>query len=198
MTSPDIKALLEHVAQECNAIGHPLDDTQQHILFQVISNWMTKTLDEQAPNPLSQLTPDQLKLLLRFVQDQQAQNQDWKIALLNDWIENRESGAVQFIRESYGMVWLQSITPAHLAEYTDEDTIHLTVGDRIEVCNALWEWVQDSGPCSREWFACTVVSVSDAPSVRDASIACTIRFDNGNEFEIQGVYDWNRTNWRLP
>ncbi|MBW4421654.1 MAG: hypothetical protein KME13_20940 [Myxacorys californica WJT36-NPBG1] len=196
MTRPDIHALLELAIRECSAMGHPLDSTQQQTLFQVISTWMTEQFDKQIPNPLSQLSDDQRQILLRFIQDQQAQDRDWKMTLLNDWLQNRGSGAVQFIRESYGMVWLQSITPSHLAEYTDHDSARLKVGDRIEVCNALWEWVQDDGPCSREWFACTVVHTT-APPTADFSATCTIRFDNGNEFEIQGIYDWNRTNWRL-
>ncbi|WP_416670750.1 hypothetical protein [Egbenema bharatensis] len=27
---------------------------------------------------------------------------------------------------------------------------------------------------------------------------CLIQFDNGMEYEIQGIYEWNRYNWRRP
>jgi hypothetical protein len=209
MLNPDIEALLQLAFRECDAMGHPLNATQQQILFQVISKWIVEKLDEQAPNPLSQLTPDQRQVFLRFVQTQQKQNRDWQTTLLNDWLESRDSGAVQFVRDFYGLPWLRSITPAHLAEYQDEDAVRLNVGDRIEVCNALWEWVQDDGPCSREWFPCVVINVSEGSTLPGATISssvsgsssasgttCTVRFDNGNEFDIQGMYDWNRTNWR--
>ncbi|HEY9646662.1 MAG TPA: hypothetical protein V6C88_09845, partial [Chroococcidiopsis sp.] len=33
-------------------------------------------------------------------------------------------------------------------------------------------------------------------STNSPSGRCTVRFDNGMEYEIQGVYEWNRYNWR--
>jgi hypothetical protein len=90
----------------------------------------------------------------------------------------------------------------HLAEYAEE-TLTLKVGDRIEVSNSLWEWVQDEGPCRREWVSCLVVSVtatcdngSTIPASYQCHTNCTVRFDNGSEYEIQGMYEWNRYSWR--
>ncbi len=28
-------------------------------------------------------------------------------------------------------------------------------------------------------------------------VSCRIRFQNGEEWEIQAIYQWNRPNWRL-
>ena len=71
------------------------------------------------------------------------------------------------------------------------------VGDRIEVSNALWEWVQDEGPCSRQWFVCTVLQVNEVRNGEDIVNSCIIRLINtGMEYEIQGIYQWNRYYWR--
>ncbi|BDI19545.1 hypothetical protein ANSO36C_53470 [Nostoc cf. commune SO-36] len=32
----------------------------------------------------------------------------------------------------------------------------------------------------------------------DSSTNCVVRFFNGAEYEIQGIYEWNRYNWRWP
>jgi hypothetical protein len=74
----------------------------------------------------------------------------------------------------------------------------LEVGDRLEVCNALWEWVQEEGPCKREWVSCVIVSIFEATDGEFKYTNCLIRFENDTEFEIQGVYQWNRHNWRFP
>lgn len=149
-------------------------------------------------NPLDELTPDQRQLLLQFVAEQEQQSRPWKIQLLNDWLNNRDSGQVQFIRDRYGLQWLGRIEPVHLAQYALQagEELNLKVGDRIEVCNSLWEWVQETGPCSREWFLCTVIQIDELGD--DAFTKCIIRFNNGAEYEIQGIYDWNRYNWRWP
>jgi hypothetical protein len=109
---------------------------------------------------------------------------------------------MQFIRDLYGPQWLEQVQPVHIAEYA-ETAVSLKLGDRIEVSNNLWEWVQEDGPCSREWFGCTVIHISqssDSNGIMPASYStyttCLIRFDNGMEYEIQGVYEWNRYNWR--
>lgn len=60
----------------------------------------------------------------------------------------------------------------------------------------LWEWVQENGPCSREWFPCTVVGLSQGSDCDRLYYNCVIHFDNGTEYEIQGIYQWNRYNWR--
>lgn len=193
MPNPELETLLEILIRECNLVGHPLDEAQQQVLLQTLSKWFVNTAPSQV-NPLDQLTPDQQQALIRFIQTQQNQGKDWKSVLLNDWLQNRDSGSVQFVRDIYGLPWLESITPAHLEAYLDEDHLRLNVGDRIEVCNALWEWVQDDGPCCREWFPCTVIGIKEATNPKESR--GLVRFDNGSEFEIQGLYDWNRPNWR--
>ncbi len=166
-------------------------------------------------NPLDRLTAEERLAFLAFVKCEEQAQRPWKITLLNDWLNGRSSGSVQFVRERYGTQWLEQVTPAHLARYNDlgdGELLRLKIGDRIEVTNGLWEWVQDNGPCSREWFLCTVVSIHDpltetstdsgnhsdrsAPTTADDSASCVIRFDDGAEYEIQGLYDWNRPNWR--
>lgn len=192
MPNPELELLLETIIRSCTEAGHPLDEAQRQVILQVLRQSLIEP--PTSTNPLDQLTPEQLRSLLRFIQDQQDEGKDWKTILLNDWLQNRDSGAVQFVREIYGIPWLERITPAHLAAYIDEDYLRLNVGDRIEVCNALWEWVQDDGPCYREWFACTVIGVKDDRNPQ--ATRGLVRFDNGTEFEIQGLYDWNRPNWR--
>ncbi len=131
---------------------------------------------------------------MEFVKGQEEQNRPWKIQLLNDWLHDRDSGQVQFIRDRYGMQWLNRIKPIHFTQYADgEEALKLKVGDRIEISNGLWEWVQETGPCSREWYNCTVIGINNSDST---ATNCIIRFTNGAEYEIQGVYQWNRYNWR--
>jgi hypothetical protein len=162
-------------------------------------------------NPLKQLTPEERQALLAFIRQEESENRLWKTTLLNDWVQQRDSGAVQFIRDRYGLQWLEQIKQFHLAEYDraeQGEIMQLKVGDRIEVTNGLWEWVQEDGPCSREWFACTVISLREPSDDEQTDLeestdktanpqtSCIVRFDTGAEYEIQGVYDWNRPNWR--
>lgn len=228
MTQSEIEAALITAFSQCEAALHPLSDRQKQILLQVVQaamqseqyrkvshdhnlNAATDQLEQN--NPLEQLTVEERQIFLTFVESQERQNRPWKITLLNDWLSGKSSGAVQFIRERYGIQWVEQITPLHLARYInlESDERLLKVGDRIEVTNGLWEWVQETGPCSREWFPCTVVSIkttvdtSDADpqpveaaaeALDDSRSSCIIRFKDGSEYEIQGVYDWNRPNWR--
>jgi len=134
---------------------------------------------------------------LQFIQETDRPDYSWKVQLLNDWLQGQKSGAVQFVREHYGLQWLEQVQPSHVTYYLERDgnvLVKLKMGDRIEVCNALWEWVQESGPCDRQWFSCTVIQVPDDKNPLNAG--CIVRFDNGSEYEIQGIYDWNRYNWR--
>lgn len=218
MTPTEIEAILQQIFEECEATGYPLNAQQREILFRMLINQMASQTPDSSPsphedntaepspspdNPLNELTLEQRRALLEFIQTEKRQNRSWKARLLNDWLNNQTSGAIQFIREQYGLPWLARVRPEHIAQYADETPLTLKVGDRIEVSNGLWEWVQEDGPCSREWFPCTVVSVT---AVSDASIQstsgydrqtnCIVRFDNGMEYEIQGVYEWNRYNWR--
>ncbi|MCY7322855.1 MAG: hypothetical protein LH660_13900 [Phormidesmis sp. CAN_BIN36] len=203
MTQAEIEAALQTALRHCETAGCPLNDAQQQILLGVLRRLCDSSTDHSsALNPVAALTPDQRQALFQFIKAQEQQNKSWKTTLLNDWLHDRTSGAVQFIRDSLGLQWLETVTSADLADY--EEALWLRVGDRIELSNGLWEWVQDTGPCSREWFSCTVVGIAETQSalyqngVADSpfSTNCTVRFENGNEYEIQGVYEWNRPNWR--
>jgi hypothetical protein len=211
MTPAEIKAVLQAAFLECEAVLSPLTDQQKQILLQVVAESVTRESlsssansdpDSEIGNPLDELTPEQRQALLQFVKEQEKLDRPWKIKLLNDWLHNRNSGSVQFIRDRYGPQWLNRIKPIHLAQYFEAeasaDGLKLKVGDRIEVSNGLWEWVQENGPCSREWFPCTVVGLSQWSDSDCSYDNCVIRFDNGTEYEIQGVYQWNRYNWRWP
>jgi hypothetical protein len=206
MTPAEFEAALRAAFGECEIAGVPLDVQQKQILLRAIADSNGKpamTPAEGRSNPLEELTIEQRRALLEFVQDQERQGLSWKVQLLNDWVQGRESGAIQFVRERYGVQWLERVQPSHLAEYADEGLVKLQVGDRIEVSNNLWEWVQDDGPCGREWFPCTIIGINEEvdstgtlPQSYSSYTSCTIRFENGMEYEIQGVYEWNRYNWR--
>lgn len=202
MTRAEIEAVLQAAFQQCEVAGCALDDRQKQVLRQQLIAALQQVGFSNEPdaesNPLAELTPEQRQALLQFAWDEDQPNRSWKVKLLDDWLHGRSSGSVQFIRELYGVQWLDRIQPAHLAEYADpHQEIRLKVGDQIEVCNGLWEWVQQTGPCGREWFLCTVVSVREV-GANLRPVSCTIRFENGNEYEIQGLYEWNRYNWRWP
>ena len=211
MTPAEIEAVLQAAFIQCEAMLCPLTDRQKQILLQVAIESVTRDLlfssaeanpNSEDENPLDELTPEQRKALLEFVKQQETQDRPWKIKLLNDWLHDRDSGTVQFVREQYGPQWLNRVKPGHLEQYfkaeTSSDGLKLKVGDRIEVSNGLWEWVQEDGPCSREWFVCTVVRISQRSDSDGLYYNCVIRFDNGTEYEIQGIYQWNRYNWRWP
>ncbi len=214
MTSDEIEAFLQLAFIQCEASLCPLTDQQKRILLQVVTDAVARTSlrsslnrqngkqDGETANPLDELTPEQRQALLQFVQEQEKADRPWKIQLLNDWLHDRHSGTVQFIRDEYGPQWLNRIKPGHLEQYfkaeTSSDGLKLKVGDRIEVSNGLWEWVQEDGPCRREWFPCTIVAIAPHSDSDGSYYNCTIRFENGAEYEIQGIYQWNRYNWRWP
>lgn len=158
-----------------------------------------------AANPLAELTPEQRQALLQALQQHSLDVETWKTQLLNDWLYGSSSGQWQFIRDEYGLPWLQRLTAAHVAAFLDDPDRPLQVGDRIEVSNGLWEWVQDDGPCAREWVSCVVVAVREitndglnTPDSYRQSTTCIVRFAGGREFEIQGIYEWNQYQWRRP
>lgn len=199
MTPDEVDAALQSAFYSCEAASCPLTDMQKQILLQVIEqikgNSNPGVLDHA--NPLDELTEEELQVFLHFVKMQEEQNLSWKAQLLNDWLHENNSGKVHFIRDRYGLQWLNRIDPIHFQKYYSQDTWKLKVGDRIEVCNALWEWVQDDGPCPREWFPCIVIQINEVKHNNDVSSSnCIVRFNNGAEYEIQGVYEWNRYNWR--
>jgi hypothetical protein len=209
MTPAEIEAVLKVAFIQCETALCPLSDQQKQILLQLVVASVTREAlvssanddtDGEIENPLDELTPEQRQALLQFVKEQEKQERPWKIKLLNDWLHDRNSGTVQFLRDSYGPQWLNRIKPVHLAQYfaaeTPSEGLRLKVGDRIEVSNGLWEWVQEDGPCSREWFPCTVVQLSQRTDTDNSYYSCVIRFDNGSEYEIQGIYQWNRYHWR--
>ena len=210
MERDEIEAAIQAAFIQCEIALCPLTDRQKQILLQAVAEAVvfnaqavrTNPQNGVEENPLDELTPEQRRELLKFVQTQEQEDRPWKIKLLNDWLNNQDSGSVQFIRDNYGPQWLNRVQKIHLLEYLEEETapssFKLKVGDRLEVCNGLWEWVQDDGPCRREWFPCTVISLAEVAGGENSYTNCTIRFDSGAEFEIQGIYQWNRYYWRFP
>lgn len=207
MTPSEIEAALQSAFNRCDAASCPLSEQQKQILLQVVLELMAppaqlpdkSDVNSDLTNPLDELTPEQRQSFLEFVKEQEQLNRPWKIQLMNDWLQERDSGAVQFIRDRFGLSWLNRIESFHFAKYAQleaEEALKLKVGSRIEVSNALWEWVQENGPCSREWFICTVIQVEEASNGEGISTNCIIRFNSGAEYEIQGMYQWNRYNWR--
>lgn len=209
MTPVNIQMALQAAFAQCEVAGLPLDDRQKQILLQAAIDSLDREADRADgsldTNPLDDLTPQEREILLEFVNEQTQNNRSWKVQLLNDWLRGETSGAMQFVRDTYGVQWLDRVEAKHLAQYFDASALALRVGDRIEISNSLWEWVQDDGPCSREWFVGTIVSLAQAiddsaslPQSYTRYTICTVRFENGIEYEIQGMYEWNRYNWRYP
>lgn len=201
MTPDEIEASMLAAFNDCDAASCPLTDTQKEILLQVVEQIQGNSTSRASAiaNPLDELTPEELEAFLQFVKDEEQLNRTWKVQLLNDWLQQNDSGTVQFIRQRYGLQWLNRVESYHFDKYSYfEDALKLRVGDRIEVSNALWEWVQEDGPCKREWFPCMVIKVEEISNGDDTSTNCVVRFFNGAEYEIQGIYEWNRYNWRWP
>lgn len=205
MTNAEIEVALRTAFAKCNAAGFPLTTEQQQLILQAVVEQLSTGASRPAhsptvdadTNPLDELTPEQRQTFLAFVHDQEQSDRSWKSQLLNDWLAGRDSGTVQFVRDIYGLSWLERVQPVHFEKYAERT---LKVGDRLEVSNSLWEWVQDDGPCHREWFPCTVINLiteQDTLSPIEQTVTrCLVRFENGMEYEIQGVYEWNRYNWR--
>lgn len=201
MTTDEIEAALQAAFNCCDAASCPLTVTQKQILLQVVEQIQgnSNSRVSDIANPLDELTPEELAAFLKFVKAEEEENRTWKVQLLNDWLLQQDSGKVQFIRQSYGLQWLNRVESYHFDKYADfEDALKLRIGDRIEVCNALWEWVQENGPCQPEWFPCMVIQVDNISNDNHFLTNCRIRFYNGNELEIPGIYEWNRYNWRWP
>jgi hypothetical protein len=195
MTPDEIESALQTAFNRCDAASCPLTDQQRKILLQMVEqnrgiSHVHDYDDGYDRNPLHELSSDELQIFLGYVKTQETQNMSWKVQLLNDWLQGQDSGEVHFIRQRYGIQWLDRLQSHHF------DFIRLKVGDRIEVCNALWEWVQENGPCQREWFPCTVIQVDETKDAKDSFAICVVRFQNGSEYEINGIYEWNQFNWR--
>jgi len=200
MTPDEIETAMQAAFNSCDAVGCPLTDAQKEILLQFVEQIQENSHSgpSDVANPLDELTPEELEVFLEFVKIQEQRNRTWKIQLLNDWLLDNDSGTVQFIRQRYGLEWLNRLESYHFDKYCYlEDVLKLRVGDRIEICNALWEWVQADGPCKPEWFPSIVIQINEVSDVRHNSCTnCVVRFLNGAEYEIQGIYEWNRYNWR--
>ena len=200
MTPDEIEVALQAAFNHCDAARCPLTDGQKMILLEVVSKGITgnsTTGVSDDVNPLKELTAEELQIFSEFVKNQEQQNRSWKVQLLNDWLQEKDSGIVQFIRERYGVAWLSRVEKYHFEELESELNLKLEVGDRIEVCNGLWEWVQEGTPCTPQWFLCTVIRLEEIVDVENSYTTCTIRFNNGAEYQIQGIYQWNRYHWRL-
>ncbi|NET01568.1 MAG: hypothetical protein F6K61_13525 [Sphaerospermopsis sp. SIO1G1] len=201
MNSDEIEATLITAFNSCDVAGYPLTDTQKQIMLQVVKQIQSSSNSRvsDTANPLDELTPEELEEFLQFVKIQEEQNRTWKVQLLNDWLLEQDSGKVQFIRENYGLQWLSRLESYHFDKYSYfEEALKLKVGDRIEVSNILWEWIPENDQEQREWFPCMVIQIYEPNHEDDDFTNCLIRFFNGTEYEIQGMYEWNRYNWRWP
>lgn len=203
MTSDaEIEAALRAAFNQCEAENCPLTEQQKQILLEIAGQLLQSAQlcsPQRGTNPLDELTTEERLALLQFAKEQDRLNRPWKAKLLNDWLHNRDSGPVQFIRDRYGPQWLNRVKPIHLAKYYDQAAevgLKLKVGSRIEVCNALWEWVQKGDTEALEWFPCTVVGLYESSDEDYTYTNCLVRFENGAEYEIQGIYEWNHPNWR--
>ncbi|MGB3653219.1 MAG: hypothetical protein WBA41_18635 [Rivularia sp. (in: cyanobacteria)] len=198
MKPDEIEVVLQAAFRHCDAARCPLTDGQKIILLEVISKGIRNSTDDISDdvNPLTELTSEELQKFSQFIKEIESQNRSWKVQLLNDWLQEKDSGVVQFIRERYGIQWLTKIEKHHFDELDSEETYLLKIGDRIEVCNGLWEWVQEGTSCEPQWFRCTVISLEEIVDNDSSYTTCTIRFNNGAEYQIQGIYQWNRYQWR--
>ena len=183
-----IETALTNAFRECLTQGYGLSDVQRELLLTVVLKTLFPNPDSET-NPLEELTTQQQQALLDFIALAEQEDRSWKASILNDWLNNQDSGPVQFIREEYGFSWLNRVQPQH---WQNQKAV-LNLGDCIQVCNVLWEWVQDNDPRQREWFDCQVIQLIPEPG----SEVCLVRFANGQELEISGIYQWNRCNWRF-
>jgi hypothetical protein len=198
MTPDEMESAMHAAFNQCDAANCPLTDQQKEILMQMVEQMqLDSNFDGFDENPLNELAPEELQLFLGFVKKQEAQNVSWKVQLLNDWLQGEDSGEVHFIRQRYGLQWLDRLERRHFDTVSFGNPLKLKVGDRIEVCNALWEWVPPSGSFQEgEWYPCTVIHIKEVNEGSDLVSNCTVRFQNGAEYEIPGIYQWNQSNWR--
>ncbi|MEA5582556.1 hypothetical protein VB620_14550 [Nodularia harveyana UHCC-0300] len=201
MTPDEIETALRAAFNSCDVASCPLTDMQKQILLGVMEQIRGNSHSQisDIPNPLDELSAEELAAFLKFVKSQEQENQTWKVQLLNDWLHENDSGNVQFIRQRYGLGWLNRVESYHFHKYADlEDALNLRVGDRIEISNGLWEWVQEDGPCQRQWFPATVLKIEEIADGDSFTHNSVVRLQNGAEYEIPGIYQWNRYNWRWP
>ncbi len=129
MTPADLKAALKAAFSRCDSNFCSLSEEQKQILLQVTEELMEQKAltDNRLSNPLDELSPEQRQSFWQYIQVQEQQNRSWKAQLLNDWLQERDSGEIQFIRESYGFAWLNRIKPVHIAKYAEE-ALKLKIG----------------------------------------------------------------------
>ncbi len=195
MNQQELTAILQDAFRACELAGLPLDTTQQEILLHQLESSFLKIFPD-VDNPLDALSATERQALIEYVTSCDQNNLDWKAQLLNNWLQGRSSGAVQFIRDRCGLQWLEQVRPVHLAAYADDQAIRVKVGDRLDVASALWEWVPEAQSAGQEWYACTVIRVFDQSQPEASCPGCTVRMTNGAEYNIDGMYEWNRGNWR--
>src|SRR5512147_1384566 len=117
MSSSEIEAVLRQAFNECDAAGLSLTEPQKQILRQVLLQRLgdrplsDSSAEAEGHNPLDELTDRQRQILLHFIAEQRSQNRSWKVQLLNDWLNGEDSGDMQFIRDLYGIQWLEQIEP---------------------------------------------------------------------------------------
>jgi hypothetical protein len=195
-----LEQALEAAFRQCAIAGMALNDVQRQILQQVTQTVLLKALTspdaiDPEENPLDALTEDQRQTLLDFVIECDRNTQDWKTILFNDWLQGRDSGPVQFLRDRYGFDWINRVQRQDIAAYTEDNEQGLRVGDRLEVSSRLWEWIPEDLGEEPEWLPCVLVNLTP-PEELEATLNGTVQFENGVELEIQGLNDWNKNNWR--
>ncbi|MBW4552923.1 MAG: hypothetical protein KME35_17705 [Aphanocapsa sp. GSE-SYN-MK-11-07L] len=195
MNQQELEAILQDAFRACELAGLPLNTTQQEILLHRLESSFFKDLAD-AENPLDALSAAERQALIEYVTRCDQNNLDWKAQLLNNWLQGLPSGDVQFIRDRCGLQWLEQVRPVHLAAYADDQAVRVKLGDRLEVASSLWEWVPEAQSDGQEWYGCTVIRVFDDSEAEASYPGCTVRMANGLEYDIHGMYEWNRGNWR--
>ncbi len=119
MTPADLEAALKAAFSRCDNSFCPLSEEQKQIMLQVAEELigqkaLTDNSNLLSNNPLDELSPEQRQSFWQYIQVQEQQNLSWKAQLLNDWLQGRDSGEMQFIRDLYGFAWLNRIQPVHI------------------------------------------------------------------------------------
>jgi hypothetical protein len=196
-----LEQALEAAFRQCATAGMALNDVQRQILQQVTQTVLIKALttpDEIDPdeNPLKTLTEDQRQTLLDFVTECDRNAQDWKTTLFNDWLQGRDSGSVQFLRDRYGFDWIDRVRRQDITTYAETEEQELKIGDRLEVSSRLWEWIPEDLGEEPEWIVCTLINLTYPDSIVTTPISGIVQFENDLVLEIEGLNDWNKGNWR--
>jgi hypothetical protein len=118
---------LQAAFNRCESAICPLTDRQKNILLQVVEeltqlSLMPDTIAavSHSANPLDELTLTSATAFA-ICQIPRAKKIALENQLLNDWLQERDSGQMQFIRERYGPQWLNRIKPEHFNKYADEE-----------------------------------------------------------------------------